>query len=77
MGVGGQCHAPAALPPGKRPGTHCTGGCVGPRASLDRCRKILPPLGFDLWPVQPVVITVLNYTILAHLPGQVLSFTLR
>jgi hypothetical protein len=22
MGVGGQHHAPAALPPGKRPGTH-------------------------------------------------------
>jgi hypothetical protein len=26
MGVGGQLHAPAALPPGKRPGTHCIGG---------------------------------------------------
>ena len=25
-GVGGQRHAPAALPPGKRPGTHCIGG---------------------------------------------------
>jgi hypothetical protein len=25
MGVYGQLHAPAALPPGKRPGTHCTG----------------------------------------------------
>jgi hypothetical protein len=25
-GVGGQRHAPAALPPGKRPGTHCTCG---------------------------------------------------
>jgi hypothetical protein len=24
MGVGGQRHAPAALPPGKKPGTHCT-----------------------------------------------------
>ena len=28
MGVGGQLHAPAALTPGKRTGTHCTGGCV-------------------------------------------------
>jgi hypothetical protein len=27
--------APAALAPGKRPGTHCTGGCVGPRAGRD------------------------------------------
>ena len=25
-GVRGQRHAPAALPPGKRPGTHCIGG---------------------------------------------------
>ena len=31
MGVGGQHHAPAALPPGKRPGTHCIGGWVGLR----------------------------------------------
>jgi len=28
MGVGGQRHAPAALPVRKRPGTHCTGGWV-------------------------------------------------
>ena len=34
MGVGGQRHAPAALPPIK-PGTYCTGGWVGPRAGLD------------------------------------------
>jgi len=33
-GVGGKCHAPAALPPVKRPGTHCIGGWVGPRACL-------------------------------------------
>jgi hypothetical protein len=32
VGVGGQFHAPAALPAGKRPGTHCIGGWVGPRA---------------------------------------------
>jgi hypothetical protein len=39
MGVGGQLHAPAALPPGKIPGTHCIGGWVGPRAGLDGCGK--------------------------------------
>jgi hypothetical protein len=39
MGVGGQLHAPAALPPGKRPGTHCIGGWVGPRSGLDGCKK--------------------------------------
>jgi hypothetical protein len=33
-GAGGR-HAPAALPQGKRPSTHCTGGWVGPRPSLD------------------------------------------
>jgi len=25
--------------PGKRTGTHCTGGWVCPRAGLDRCKK--------------------------------------
>jgi hypothetical protein len=39
MGVDGQRHAPAALPPGKRPGTHCTGGRVGPRSGLDGIRS--------------------------------------
>ena len=37
MGVGGQRHAPAALPPRKDLGAHCTGGWVGPRAGLDGC----------------------------------------
>ena len=41
-GVGGQRHAPAALPPGRRPGTHCIGGWVGPRAGLDGCGKSRP-----------------------------------
>jgi len=41
--VGGQRHAPAALPTGKRPGIHCIGGWVGPRAGLDGCRKFRPP----------------------------------
>jgi len=39
MGVGGQRHAPAALPPGKRRGTHFIGGWVGPRAGLGGCGK--------------------------------------
>jgi hypothetical protein len=34
-GVRGQRHAPAALYPQERPGTHCTGGWVGSRAGLD------------------------------------------
>jgi len=42
MGVGGQRHASAALPPGKRPGTHCIGGWVDPNAGLDKCGKSRP-----------------------------------
>jgi hypothetical protein len=37
MRVGGQLYALADLPPGKRPGTHCKGGWVGPRAGLNGC----------------------------------------
>jgi hypothetical protein len=47
MGVRGQRHAPAALYPRERtPGTHCTGGWVGPRAGLDTeaTGKIFSPL---------------------------------
>jgi len=29
MGVDGQSHAPATLPPRKKPGAHCTRGWVG------------------------------------------------
>jgi hypothetical protein len=42
MGVGGQRQAPAALPPVKRPDTHCIRGWVGPRARLDGYGKTLP-----------------------------------
>jgi hypothetical protein len=38
-GVNGQHHAPAALPLGKKYGTHSTGGLVGPRFGLDECGK--------------------------------------
>jgi hypothetical protein len=55
MGVGGHLHAPAALPPGMRPGSHCIGGWVGPRAGLDSCKKSRPLPGFDPRTVQPVV----------------------
>jgi hypothetical protein len=46
MGVGGQRHVPAALPTGKKPGTHCIGGWLG-WTGLDRC-------GFEPWTVQSV-----------------------
>ena len=47
MGVGCQRHAPAALPPRERPGTHRIGGWVGPRAGLDGCGISRPPQEFD------------------------------
>jgi len=53
MIVGDQRLALAALPSGKRPGTHCTGGWVGPRAGLDGWGKT-PSLGFDPRTVPPV-----------------------
>ena len=43
------------LYPRERPGTHCTGGWVGPRAGLDGCGKYRPQPGFDPRTVQPVV----------------------
>jgi hypothetical protein len=36
----------------ERPGTHCTGGWVSPRAGLDVCEKPRP--GFDHRTIQPV-----------------------
>jgi hypothetical protein len=67
MGVGGQLHAPAALPPGKRPGTHFTGGWVGPQGRSGRVRKISPPPGFDPRTVQPVASRYADWAIPAHL----------
>ena len=41
MGSGGQRHVLAALTLEKRPGTHFTGGWVGPSSCLDECGKSL------------------------------------
>ena len=38
----GSASRPGRSLPRERPGTHCTGGLVGPRASLDRCGKPRP-----------------------------------
>jgi hypothetical protein len=53
MGVGGQRHALAALPPGKRPGMFCIGGWVGPKLVWMNA-VISPTSGFDTRTVQPV-----------------------
>jgi len=68
--VRGQRHAPAALYPRERPGTHCTGGCVGSRAGLDRCGKSRHPPGSDPRTVQPVVSRYTVYATRPTLTGQ-------
>ena len=53
MGVGGQHHTPAALPPGKTQyPLHKRLG--GPQGRSGRVGKISPPPGFDPRTVQPV-----------------------
>jgi hypothetical protein len=42
MGIGSQCHVPAALRAGMRPGIHCVVGFVGPRTDLDVRGKSRP-----------------------------------
>jgi hypothetical protein len=66
MRVGGQRHAPINLSPAKKPGTHCSGGCVGPRASLNGYRKISSPPGFDPRTVQPLACRYIDQAIPAH-----------
>ena len=41
-GVSSQRYAPAVLHPWERPGTHITGGWVGPSAGLNGCGKSRP-----------------------------------
>jgi hypothetical protein len=75
MRVCGQRHAPAALPAGKRPGTHCIGGWVGPAAGLKRCGKSRSPLGLDLRTVQPVASRYTDCVISARGPSRAVCNT--
>jgi hypothetical protein len=59
--VRGQSHTPAAIYPRERPGTHCTGGWVGPRAGLNRCGKSRPSLEFDSRTFQHVASRYTDY----------------
>ena len=52
-GVGGKRHAPVALPQ-ERPGSHCIGGWVVPRAGLDGCGKFRTSPGIEFRTVQAV-----------------------
>jgi hypothetical protein len=68
MRLGGERHTSAAIPP-ERPGTHCIGGWVGPRAGLEGCRKTLPNGGLDPWSVQPVARPSTDYAVPVHRKG--------
>jgi len=59
--VRGQRHAPAALYPQEGPGSHCTGGWVGPRAGLDRCGKPRPHRDSIPEPSSPVASRYTDY----------------
>ena len=65
MGVGGQRHPPATLPPGKTkyPQYRRLGG---PRGRSGRVRKISPPPEFDPQTVQPVASRYTDWAIPAH-----------
>ena len=53
MRESGQHHSPTALPLGKRSISHCAGGLLGPRDSLDVGGKTVSQ-GFDPWTVRSV-----------------------
>jgi hypothetical protein len=60
MEVSGQPQDPVALPLGKTPGTHWTGGWVGPRAGLEGVAKryfLTTPLNIILDALQHTVST--------------------
>jgi hypothetical protein len=57
LALDGECVVnPGSRPlyPRERPGTHCIGGWMGPRAGLEGCGKSRPPPGFDPRTMQPV-----------------------
>jgi len=65
MGVGGQCHAPAALPPGKTR-YPLYRRLDGPQVLSGWVRKISPPPGLDPWTIQPIASRNTDCAIPAH-----------
>jgi hypothetical protein len=66
MRVGGEPHAMAAFPRGKRPTTRCTGGWGGLQGRFGWVQKISLRPGFDARTVLPVAIRCAGYAIPAH-----------
>jgi len=73
MGVGGQRHTLAALPPGKAqyPLYRRQGG---PQGWSGWVQKTLPPPGFDLRAIQPIASHYTDYAILADVTLSILKF---
>ena len=65
MGMGGQRHAPAALPTGKTRYPLYRKLC-GPQGRSGQARKISPPPGFDPRTVQPVASRYTDWAVPAH-----------
>ena len=65
MGMGGQRHALAALPPGK-PQYPLYRRLGEPQGQSERVRKISPPLEFDPRTVQPVASQYTDWAIPDH-----------
>ena len=65
MGVGGQRHAPAALPP-KKTRYPLYRRLGGPHGRSGRVRKSMPPPGFDPQTVQPVASGYTDWAIPAY-----------
>ena len=53
FGVGWSTLGPDRFIPEKRPGAHCTGGCMGPRNFLDGCEKSHLHQGSNSVPFSP------------------------
>jgi len=70
MRLGDERHAPASIPLGKRPGTHCRKGWVGPRAVLDGYGKSRPHGGLDPWTAQLVTRPNTDYAVPAYRTGR-------
>ena len=65
MGVGGEQHAPAALPPGKNP-YPLYRRLGGLQVRSEGVRKISPPPGFDTRTVHPVASRYTDCALPAH-----------
>ena len=66
MGVGGQCHAPAALSPRKNRYPLCR-RLGGPQSWSGRVGNISSPPEFETWTIQPIASDYTDCAIPAHI----------